>query len=332
MAIGSGLGTQVGFSAETVYGTYVAPARFLRAQSFNIKKRIDTVDVNGMAAGRGMILDRVTTSTGGTGQLKCQVPRAGFGLFLAHMLGSTAAPAQQGGSAAYLQTHALGDNYGTSLTMQKTIVNTPGTAYPVTGLGGKVTRAEFSISAKGVVEATLDFDFKDVVESESAAVASYIASTNAQLPFTFPQFTVKLGTYGAEASVSGVRGMSLTLERGMNLDDSDYAGGAGKKSQPVWNDFFNVSGSFDVDLVTKADFIDRFTAQTVVAAQVECVGPIIASTFAETLGFRLPKIYFDGDVPEVGGPGVLQASIPFKGYDDSTNALSAYYMSRDTAV
>jgi hypothetical protein len=332
MAIGSGLGTQVGVAAESTVGTYAAPTRFFRALSFNIKKRIDTVEVEGRAAGRPMNIDRVTTSTGASGQLKLQVPRAGFGIMIQHLLGGSVVPVQQGGSAAYLQTHLLTDNYGKALTMQNSIINTAGTAYPISGLGGKIMRAEFTISAKGVIECTLDLDFMDFTEAQSLATASYIATTNAELPFTFPQLAVKLGTYGSEASVTGVRSVSIVFERPMNADDSDYAGGSGKHSQLVWNGEYNVSGSFEIDLVTKADFVDRFIGQTSTALVVEAVGPIIASSFAETLRFKVPKIYFDGDVPAVDGPGVLQATVPFKGYHDTTNSIAIEYMSRDTTV
>lgn len=330
MPIGSGLGASVGVAAESTYGTYAAPTRFIEALSFNVKRVQNAAAQSGIAAGRPAAADEVVTTTAATGQIKGQVLRKGWGLLLAQLMGSSAAPVQQGATAAYLQTHTLGDNFGKSLTLQAGLPNVAGTVLPQTATGCKITQAEFSCAVDGILEATFDFDGKTWTDATSLAAPSYTA---ANAPFHFGEMSVKVGAVGSEASVQGVRSVSLTISRPQDVGRF-YAGNSGTKSEPVWNEFAAVSGTLEVDLVNKADFIDRFTGHTSTSLVLEWVGSTaIATTYFPTLRFTMPKVYFSGDLPEVGGPDVLKASIPFMAFYDPTNGLvSANYISTDTAL
>ncbi|MCF6376899.1 phage tail tube protein [Nocardioides KLBMP 9356] len=330
MAVGSGIGSSVGLAAESAYGTYAAPTRFIEARSFNVKKVQNTAPQSGVAAGRPAAVDEVVTTTAATGQIQADVLRKGFGLLLAQLMGSSATPVQQGATAAYLQTHVLGDNFGKSLTMQAGLPNVGGTVIPITATGCKITQAEFSCAVDGILGATFDFDGKTWTDAQALTAPSYTA---ANAPFHFGEMSVKLGTYGSEAAVQGVRSVSLTIARPQDTGRF-YAGNAGAKAEPVWNDFAAVSGTLEVDLVNKADFLDRFTGHTSTSLVLEWVGATaIATSYYPTLRFSVPKVYFNGDVPEVGGPDVLKASIPFTAFYDTTNGLvSAAYISTDTAL
>ena len=66
------------------------------------------------------------------------------GLLLQHVTGGSAVPVQQAATAAYLQTHVVGDNYGKGLSAQAVVPNTAGTLYPFTMYGAKVASATFS--------------------------------------------------------------------------------------------------------------------------------------------------------------------------------------------
>ena len=331
MSVGSGISAQCGWAAEGAYGTYAAPTRFLPGDSFNTDKKFTTVDIDGLAAGRALAYDRVTTNEMGVGVYTGAVLRSGFGLLLQHLMGGSVTPVQQGGSAAYLQTHVLTDNLAKYLTMQVGVPDTGGTVRPYTALGCKILDAEFACNVGELLKATFNFDARQIVESQALATASYSAATNAQLPFHHGQMAVRLGTYGSEASVGAVRGATFKIGRPMDVGRI-YGGNAGLKSEPIWNGLIDISGTIETDYMTKADFIDRFVNQTSTSLVVEFVGPIIASSYAETFRLISPKTYFDAQVPPVGGPDLIKASVPFKGYLDTTNAPSVQYLSRDTAV
>ena len=331
MAIGSGLAAQIGFAAESTYGTYVAPTRFLEFNKADLKKVKNTVQGGGLAAGRFAQLGsrRVVTSEGAAGSVEMEVINKGFGLLLAHLLGSSATAVQQGGSTAYLQAHTLGDNFGKSLTTQVGVPSRIGTVHPYTYKGCKLTGAEFSCKVDELLTASFDVDGRQTSEVESLATASL---TSGVAPFHFAQMKVKLGTYGSEASVSGVKGFSLKFERGM-ATDGFYAAAAGLKAEPVMNEFVKVSGSFDVDLVNKADFADRFASDSSTSLVIEFVGPLIASTYYQTFRIKVPMIFFDGDTPTVEGPDVVSGGYSFVGQYDGTNSLIAVdYISTDTTL
>lgn len=330
MAIGSGLGASFGVAAESTYGTYVAPTRFYAGKSFGIQKVQNTQPLSGVAAGRPAPPDEVVTTTAATGKLEVDVLRKDFGLLLAHALGSSATPVQQAATAAYLQTHTLGDNRGKSLTLQKGLPDVGGTANPITATGAKITSAEFSCGIDELLAASVEFDARSMTEAQGLAAPSYTAGN---MPFHFGEMSLKLGTFGTEAAVQGVRKVTVQISRGQDVARF-YAGNAGLKSEPIWNEFIAVTGSIEIDLVTKADFIDRYTGHTATSLVWEFVGPTaIASTYFPTFRIRCPKVYFGGDIPEVSSPEVSKATIPFAAFFDTTNGVvSADYMSTDTAI
>ncbi|MBK7424852.1 MAG: hypothetical protein IPJ48_18220 [Propionivibrio sp.] len=331
MAIGSGLAASIGFAAESTYGTYVAPTRFLEYIKADLKKKKNVVQGGGLAAGRIAQLGsrRVVTSESVEGGFELEVANKGMGLLLAHLLGSSATPVQQGATAAYLQAHTVGDNIGKSLTIQHGVPDLTGTVRPFTFKGCKLSGAEFSCKVGELLTMSLDVDGRQASEVETLVAASLATGV---APFHWAQMSVKLGTFGAEAAVSGVKGFSVKFDRGM-ASERFYAGAGGLKAEPIMNDFLKVSGSIEVDLVNKADFADRFAADSATSLVIEFVGPLIASTYYQTFRFTLPMVFFDGDTPTVDGPDVTSGGYPFVAQLDGTNPLvSIDYISTDTTL
>lgn len=330
MGLGSGLGASLGFAPEVTYGTYVAPTRFLKFLSEDMKKTKDVVQGGGLSA--GLLMDegtrRAVAGESGDGSFSLNVPTKGFGLLLQHLMGTTVTPVQQGATAAYLQTHTLADNYGKMLTGQVGIPDIPGTARPYTFLGGKVKSAEFSCGVGEILNAKFEMDYRQVVESQSLVAPSY---ASAAAEWNFSQMAVKLGTYGAEASVSSVKKMTVNFERPL-YTDAKYAGAAGLKAQPVMNGTMKVTGTIEADYVDKALFADRFAADTSTSLVWEFTGALIASTYYNTIRFILPQVFLDGDTPTVGGPEEVSGSYGFTCLFDATNLPRIEYISTDTTV
>lgn len=334
MSIGSGLAASFGVAAETTYGTYVAPSRFLQVDKAEVKKVKNIAQGGGLAAGRMVRAGsrRVVASEAGTASWDKEVTNKNMGLLLQALMGTTVTPVQQGATAAYLQTHTLADNVGKSLSVQLGVPDTTGTVRPYTGLGAKITSAEFACSGPdGLLTSTFEADLKQVVESQTLAAPSYTTGT---MPFHFGQMNVKLGTFASEASVSGVKGCSIRIERGQNTERF-YAGAtvAGTKAEPLMNDYVSISGSFDVDFVDKTTFADRFASDASTSLIVEWVGPLIASTYFQTFRIKVPMIFLDEGTPTVEGPDLTSTSFAFTGQFDETNAACTIeYISTDTTV
>jgi hypothetical protein len=331
MAVRSGLGSQLGFAAESVYGTYVAPTRFYEYASESLKKETEFVQGGGLAAGRFAQSGsrRTLTREFGSGTVEMDVPNQKFGLLLAHLMGSATTPVQQGATIAYLQTHAFSDNFGFSLTGQVGIPDTStGTARPYSFLGGKINSMEFSCGVGEQLKVVTDFDFQKVSEAQTLATASYATGLG---NWGYNNMAVKLGTFGAEAAVAGINGCTMKIERPMKTDRASAV--AGLKGEPIINDYANVTGTFEAEFYDKTILADRFANNTSTSLIWEFVGANIASTYYYTIQLKVPMIFLEGDTPQVGGPDVVGGSFNFTGKSDGTNPLCTItYTSIDTTI
>lgn len=328
MAIGSGLGSQVGFSAETVYGTFVAPTKFVRAKSFSVNREAERVQGEGIAAGQLGVLGAhfVEVTEAATVKMECDVQSKGLGLLLQAITGGTSTSTVLSGSA-YTQVHTLGDNYGKSLTFQAGVPFRGGTVASHSATGCKVTSAEFSCSANSILSMSVDLDAQKFDDSKVLATASYLA-TNV---FHGKQMAVKVGTFGSESAVTGVKEFSQTWQR--NLDTGDYtAGGSGLKAEPVLNDNYEITGNLTADWLSKATFQDLVIANTPKSLVVEFVGPVIAGANSETIRFTLPSVYFSGDMQGVNGPDALTNQWSYTWKYDGTNLPKIEVITSDTAL
>ena len=328
MAIGSGLGAQLGIKDETTYGTYAAPTRFIEFTKESLVLKKTTAQSAGIAAGRLLPLSsrRVLTRREVSGSFDIEVVNKGMGLLLQALMGTTVTPVQQVATTAYLQTHTLASVAGKSLTIQKGVPLTTGTVTDKSFLGCKVTSGEFACEVGGMLTGSFEVDGKDCDETQTLAAASYPSVT----PFHFGQMAVKTGTFGSEAALDGIRKVSVKVERPQDVERF-YGGQAGLKKEPIENDLVKISGTLETDYVaTTLD--DLFTSDGATSLVWEFVGPIIASTYAETFRITLPAIRLDEGPPVVDGFGVVKPSFNFTGLYDGTNLPKIEYMSTDTTV
>ncbi|MFJ4990069.1 phage tail tube protein [Streptomyces sp. NPDC088732] len=328
MGIGSGLGAQLGWAAESSYGTYVAPSKFPEFTKESLVLRKQTAQSAGIAAGRLLAgaSRRVATTRDAGGSIDLEVPNKLFGLILQALMGTTVTPVQQGAGPAYLQTHTLADVAGKSLTIQKGVPLTTGVVTDKTFVGCKVISAEFSCEVGGMLVCTLEIDAKDCDETQTLAVASYPAFS----PFHFAQMACKMGSFGTETAQDGIRKVSVKIER-PQATDRYYAGANGLKKEPISNELVKISGTIEMDYVdTTID--DLHTSDAGTSFVWEFIGPTIAATFKETIRFTLPVIKFDDAPPQVEGFAVVKPSFNFTGLYDGTNLPKIEYMSTDVTL
>jgi hypothetical protein len=328
MAIGSGLGAQIGISAETTYGTFVAPTKFIEFTKEGLQLKKTTAQSSGIAAGRLLALSsrRVVTRREVAGSVDIEVTNKNMGLLLQSLMGTTVTPVQQGAGPAYLQTHTLADTAGKSLTIQKGVPLTTGTVTDKTFLGCKITSGEFACETGGMLTGSFEFDGKDVDEGQTLAAASYAAMS----PFHFGQMAVKTGTFGTETALDGIRKVSCKIERPQEVERF-YAGQSGLKKEPISNDQVKISGSLETDYVaTTLD--DLHTTDGGTSLVWEFVGPNIATTFFETFRITLPVVKLDEGPPVVDGFGVVKPTFNFTALYDGTNQPKIEYISTDATL
>lgn len=328
----SGLFGSMGIAPETIYGTYVAPTtRWVEASKVDLKKVKNIVQGGAMAAGRYMrpgTMRNVTTKAAG-GTITSEAYSKRLGHFLQGIMGGGGAPTQQAATAAYMQTHTLGNTNSNRYTIQSGVPDDGDTVRPYTFLGSKFTAIEFKCGIDENLSMVVTVDSRDVTEAETLATPSYATGTHV---FHFGQANLKLGTYGSTATIQGVRGFSLKIERKLRVDKF-YMGNAGLKAEPRINDYAMISGSLDADYITKADLADRFAADSSTSLVWEFTGPNIAPTYDELIRFTVPQIFFDGDTPILDGPDIVTGAYPWSAaYDETHTPLTVEYQSTDTAL
>ena len=328
MAIGSGLGAQLGIAAESTYGTFVAPTKFIEFTKESLVLKKTTAQSAGIAAGRLLPLSsrRVLTRKEASGSIDLEIANKGMGLLIQALMGTTVTPVQQGATAAYLQTHTLASVAGKSLTIQKGVPLTTGTVTDKSFVGCKVQSGEFQCGVGEMLTGTFEFDAKNCDESQTLAAASYSNMS----PFHFGQMALKTGAFGAEAALDGIRKVSCKIERPQDVERF-YANQSALKAEPIENDQVKITGSLETDY-TATTLDDLHTSDGSTSMVWEFVGPLIASTFFETFRVTLPSIHLDEGPPVVDGSGVVKPTFNFVGLFDGTNQPKIEYISTDVTL
>lgn len=329
MAVGSGIGSQIGWSAESTVNTRVAATKFLRAHSHKLDRVAGRTTGQGIQTGAygPLAAHHVETHSGGSASFAFDVQSKGLGVLLNTLMGGSVTPTQQAATTAYLQTHTLADTYGKSMTIQAGYPYRGGTAVCHELTGCKVTAVEFACSKGEALTAQVEVDAMGWSDSQSLATASY-SSTNM---FHFGQLSVKLGTYASESAVTGVEGVSVRIERPHDTE-AWTAGAPTTKLQPVLNDSTSITGTISASWLDKATFQDLAKGTTSTSLVFEWVGPLIASTYYETFKIVVPGATFEPSTQGVDGRDALRNDWSFFWNYDGTNQPVITYTSTDTAL
>jgi hypothetical protein len=160
------------------------------------------------------------------------------------------------------------------------------------------------------------------------AAASYVSG----VPFHFGQANLKLGTFGAEAAVTGVRSFSATINRPM--DDSAFTFNAsGLKQQPVLNGPTEITGTIEADYLSTSDFEDRYTGLTLPSLVFECVSTVaISGANYPTFRLTIPGVAIEGPAQNVDGYDVPRNQWNFTWKYDGTNLPTIYVVTSESSL
>lgn len=298
MAIGSGIGSQLGIATETTFNTPVTVSTFyeFNNESINYNKTISV----GMGLRAGGQLPRsqrrVITTSDATGDIVLDLPTKGLGVLLSHAMGGTI---QSSG------TYTLADVYANSFTAQVGVPQYGGTVTPKTIGGCKISSFELAVSNAGIATGRFSVDGASFTTSTSLATASYPSGNSV---FHFAQGAITVDG----SSVANIKDFTLTVNNTLKTDRYNL-GSSGIKSTQVINGFRKISGSVTAEF-TDTVLLAKFLADTSAA---------LALTFtsgAASLSITVSAVKFDGSAPQVGGPEVIDVNFTFEGYDNGTDA------------
>jgi Phage tail tube protein len=325
MAIGSGIGSQLGIATETTFNNSVTVTRFYEFTSENLQYNKKTAVGMGLRAGGQLPRSqrRVVVTTDAGGDIVLDLPTRGLGLLLSHAMGTTPS-AVTTTTGVYSYTFTLGDVYGRSLTAQVGVPQYGGTVTPKTISGAKIQSWEISAPNAGIATGKFTLDGASFTTSTSLATASYSTISNL---FNFSQGAITV----AGSSVVNIKDFTLTVDNTLKQDRYNL-GNAGIKAEQVINGFRKVSGKMTAEF-TDTTLLNAFLADTTTALVLTFTGAVIAGGQNEKLIITIPAAKFNADTPNVSSPGVIDLAMTFDAYDDGTNQpLTIVYQTADSAL
>lgn len=324
MAIRSGLAAQIGYVAESTFGTYAAPTRFLDFNSEGIKRESEPIESSGLRASKRVLRSSrwALNHKGVAGDVEHEVTSKGFGLLFKHALGAVVIATPGGGTTSRTHTHTLADPYGLSLTVQVGRPDVSGTVQPFSYLGCKIAEWELSCEIDGILTWKHTLDGRTETTAETLATASYAASDEL---LVWTGCTVTVGGASFDAT-----GFTLAGNNGLKTDRY-YLNGSGLKKEQVAAEMVELSGELTGDfegLTAYNRFVNGDEAEIVFTAE----GSTIEGAIKYGVEVTLPACRFDGETPNVEGPDTLGQTLPFKVLDDGTNEpITLVYTTTDTA-
>lgn len=312
MALSTGLAAQIGFKAESTYGTYVAPTSFFPLIAEAIK--LDRPHIVSKAIRTGRIVTDTSDWAQGTktitGQVQFELYDRTSALLFVHAFGSVATS----GAGPYTHTITPGNLLGKSLTMQIGRPDSSGTVRAFSYLGTKVKGWSINAKPNELVKMTLDFLARDEDTAQSLATASY---TSGIKPFVFTGAAVSLGG----SSLTNCR--EVTINGANALTDRRYVNSA-LMGEPVDADMRSYTGTILMEFDSFTQY-NRYTGGTEAAVVLTFTQG--SNTITLTTNAR-----FTGNTPNVTGPDMLTLPLDFA-LDGTTdaNAITAVCVNGDSA-
>jgi hypothetical protein len=325
MAIGSGIGSQLGIAAETTFNTPVTVTRFYEFTNENLQYVKKVAVGMGLRAGGTLprSVRRVVTTSNVTGDFSLDLPTRGLGLLLSQAMGMSPSTVTTT-TGVYSYSFTLGDVYGRSFTTQVGVPQYGGTVTPKTISGAKISAFELAVANGGIATGKFTVDAVALTTSTSLATASYATTGNL---FNFSQGAVTIDA----TSVANIKDFTLTVNNTLKGDRYNL-GSSGLKSEQVINGFRTITGKMTAEF-TDTTLLNKFLTDSAAAIVVTFTGAVIAGGQNERLVITIPAAKFDADTPNVQGPGVIDLAMTFTVYDDGTNQpLTIQYQTADSAL
>jgi hypothetical protein len=321
MATKTGLDAQLGFLAESTYGTAAgAVSRFYEfVPPETLTSVIARIPSKAIRSGaRVLRSDRwAAGSETVTGDIIFETLTKGMGLLFKHSLGSVSTSGLV--DSAYTHTFTPGALDGLSLTGQVGRPDLAGTIDPFTYLGLKVAKFELTGKLDEVGQLKLSLLGAHETTATGLATVSYPAS-QALLVYTG-------GTLTIGGSNVNVRSFSLS---GDNMSPARPYMGSPLTAEPLETDLRPFTIVCDADFESLTAY-NRYVNGTEAAMTLQFLGGLIGATSRFKI-LVTANVRFDGDTPTVADHGILKQ--PLKSMcvsPDGTSAaaLSVAYVTTD---
>lgn len=315
------LSHQLGFVAETTYGTPVAVNRGVEFVTESLRARPVYHQSEGIRPGRRYGAGRYQTRQDAGGTVKTEIPTTGMGLWFHHLLGAVTTTNPEAG--VYTHTYRPGALSGKSMTLQKGVEDSGGTVRPFTYEGVKILGANFSVGRDGVLMCDWEFDAR----RERKDIA--LASLTIDVPnlYRFEQGVVKKDG----VTLASVLSVGSAFIRNSLAANRYHMGSAGLKAEPKNTPSDQIGGSLVCEFQNLTDFYDAWRDETPVEIVLEFTTDVdLGTSDFEIFRLTYEACRFDGDTPQVSNKELVEVTVPFIGYDpDSGDAVTIFNQTSD---
>lgn len=318
MAAGTGLDAQVGYKAETTFGTGVVVTQFAPLVSETMKKDIDRVESAAQFAGRRVLASSQWAAGNAKvgGDIQHELYDQHFGLFFKAAFGTVT---DVGTVAPY--THTFWPV--TSLPSFTTQIGRPtvyGSVIPFTYTGCKIDKWAFSAKAGEIATWGMTLVAQEEARGTSLAVASYPITR----PWVFTSASVSI-----DGTLVPVKQFDMAGDN-MLASDRNFLGST-VISEPLAKDLGAYTGKLECEWGNPSAMgtlaYQRFTNGTESALVLTLASGTLSGTITA-------NVRYDGDTPNVGDRGIVAHGIPFKCVGASTDAgaLTAVLVDNDATA
>ena len=325
MAIGSGLGSIVGYEPESTYGTTQTPVtNFLEAKKVSIVPSVQHMESPALRYGTKVLrADRqVVNRKGAAGDIDLDVTSNNMARWWRHAMNDDRAFSTIKTTAAasvYLYTYNIGDPAACpSMTIQRGISDSTGTLRRMDAVGAFIQSWDLQNKIDGILEASFSVDARDDIPSASAPTTATYSATSEVLTFA-----------GGVATVAGtttnVKSIDLKCQMGMALDRYQISGST-LKSRPILDKMTEITGTVELEFGyapgtwATSDLVSKYRAGTTIAFDATWTGATaIASTYYPFLEATATSAMITKADVTIDGPGIVMMSVDFKILDDGSN-------------
>lgn len=339
--MGTMLDFTVGMSAESVYGTYVAPTRFAEAEA-KLKYDVQTVQSPALRPSKRVALAsrNSVAKYDVSGDLEMDVLTKGAGFYLKGMFGAVTST-QDASTTVYQHVFTPSQSAAPpSYTIQEVLPLLDGTLQPHTFTGCSFSSFELTAAADAMLRMKFGLVGKQLVTATGAVAATYL-SPDPDV-FTFLHGNIKLGgtltaptttalaTSSAAAAVN-VKDVTITVNNGLDSEGWNL-GGAGMRSRSPVNGAMKVTGKMTVEYTDNV-LRDAYLAQTSLPLLLTFTHPTpIVAALLGSFQVALPAIRLKGEVPASNGGAPITQSIDFEAFDSGSAAQPIWVVYRSLDV
>lgn len=315
MAMGSGLCSSVGYAAETVAGTYVAPTRHLEHVKESLKFNRQWIDSQGLKGCRRTLSRRVLGTSEVTGSVTHELGPQGIGILLKQLMGAVSTS----GAGPYTHTFTAGDGVESTMTVQVGRPSINGTVNAFSYTGMQLTGATFSSKAGEIVQSDWDWYGMAEVTSQTLVAPTYPATFN---PFSFSNVTLTIAGSAYESDSIEIK-VDNGLRTGHFVQRATLPGSPTVSRQAGYRQWTGTIASDFMDLTAYNRFVNGTEASLVATFDAGASAKLVFTG----------NVLFTGETPTVDGPGVLKQSLPFQFVSTSADntALTVTLTNADSA-